>query len=31
MPMLVHFIEDEKLSDTDIDELKRILEDKRKG
>jgi BlaI family penicillinase repressor len=31
MPMLVHFIEDEKLSDPEIDELKRILEEKRKG
>lgn len=31
MPMLVHFIEDESLTDKDIDRLTRILEDKRKG
>ena len=31
MPMLLHFIEDEKLSNDEIDELKRILEEKRKG
>lgn len=31
MPMLVHFIQDEKLSNDEIDELTRLLEEKRKG
>jgi BlaI family penicillinase repressor len=31
MPMLVHFIEGEKLSNEDIDQLTGILEQKRKG
>jgi BlaI family transcriptional regulator, penicillinase repressor len=31
MPMLVHFIEDESLTHTEIDELKKLLEDKRKS
>ncbi len=31
VPMLVHFIEDQSLSNADIDELTGILEQKRKG
>lgn len=31
MPMLVHFIEQEPLTENEIDELKQLLDDKRKG